>query len=181
MTIGVTMRKMFAVAAAVAGLGLVAATALPAVADDTTTTFTITGGDLTINAPDSSNLGSVVSGVSSVSGQMGAVTVTDERGVLNGSWSASVSSTDFTTGGATAPETIPDINVTYSPGLATSTTGTGTFTPGPGGIINVPRVAFTGTELVGDNTATWNPTLNITIPDGKVAGTYTGTVTHSVG
>lgn len=174
------MRKPFAVAAAAIGLGLVAATALPAVADDTVVTFTITGGTLTIDAPTSANLGSVVSATTSISGPMGAVTVTDDRGLLDGTWTATAISTDFTTGGATAPETIPNINVTYSPGSGTHT-GTGTFTSGPGGIINVPRVAFTGTDLVGDNTATWNPTLDITIPDGTVVGVYTGTVTHSVG
>lgn len=175
------MRIPFVVAAAAIGLGLTAATALPALADDTTVTFTITGGTLTINAPASSNLGSVTSGAASVSAQMGAVTVTDDRGGLSSSWSASVISTDFTTGGATGPETIPDINATYSPGAATSTTGTGTFAAGPGGVINVPRVAFTGADLVGNNAATWNPTLTVTIPAGKVAGVYTGTVTHSVG
>ncbi|MEV0143714.1 MULTISPECIES: hypothetical protein [unclassified Nonomuraea] len=174
------MRKPIAVAAAAIGLGLVAVTALPAVADDTIVTFTITSGALTIDAPDSANLGSVSSGTTSISGPMGPVTVTDHRGVLNGSWTATALSTDFTTGGATPPETIPNVNVDYSPGSGTHT-GTGTFTPGPGGVINVPRVAFTGTDLVGDNTATWNPTLDITIPDGTVAGIYTGTVTHSVG
>ncbi|MET8333623.1 hypothetical protein ABZV14_06630 [Streptosporangium canum] len=175
------MRKPLLVIAAAVGFGLVAATSLPAIADDTVVTFSITTAGLTISEPGSENLGSVASGAASVSGQIGPVTVTDDRGTLNGSWNATVISTDFTTGGGTAPETIPNINVTYSPGSATATTGTGTFTPGPGGIINVPRVAFTGTELVGDNTATWNPTLTVTIPAGKVAGTYSGTVTHSVG
>jgi hypothetical protein len=33
---------------------------------------------------------------------------------------------------------------------------------------------------VGNNTTTWNPTLIVTIPSTAVAGTYTGTVTHSV-
>jgi hypothetical protein len=28
--------------------------------------------------------------------------------------------------------------------------------------------------------ATWNPTLIVDIPAGAVAGTYTGTITHSV-
>ncbi|GAB2463260.1 hypothetical protein GCM10027187_34090 [Streptosporangium sandarakinum] len=177
------MRKKFTMAAVVAGLGLATVTAPPATAasDDTIVTFTIDSGDLTINAPDSVDLGSVASDATSISGPMGPVTVTDKRGVLNGSWTATAISTDFTTGAATPPETVPNINVTYTPGAATATTGTGTFTPGPGGIINVPRVAFTGTDLVGDNSATWNPTLTITIPDGRVAGTYTGTVTHSVG
>lgn len=162
------------------GAGLIAATALPASAADTTVTFSITTAGLTISAPDSANIGSVASGATSISGQIGPVTVTDQRGTLNGSWNATVISTDFTTGGGTGPETIPNINNTYSPGPATSTTGTGTFTPGPGGIINVPRVAFTGTALTGNNSATWNPTLTVNIPSATVAGTYSGTVTHSV-
>jgi hypothetical protein len=177
------MRRPFLLAVAAAGFGLVTATALPALADTDTTivTFTITAGALTINAPDSVNLGSVASDATSISGQMGPVTVTDLRDTLNGSWTATAISTDFTTGGATSHETVPNVNVSYSPGPATSTTGTGTFTPGPGGIINVPRVAFTGTDLIGNNSATWNPTLTINIPAATVAGTYTGTVTHSVG
>ncbi|WP_031171622.1 hypothetical protein [Streptosporangium roseum] len=175
------MRKPLLAIAVTVGLGLAAATALPALAVDTVVTFSIETAGLTISAPGSASLGSVNSGAASVSGQIGPVTVTDDRGTLNGSWNATVISTDFTTGGGTGPETIPNINVTYSPGQATATTGTGTFTPGPGGIVNVPRVAFAGTELVGNDTVTWNPTLTVTIPDGKVAGTYSGTVTHSVG
>ncbi|MGV9534333.1 hypothetical protein ACWDR9_11885 [Streptosporangium sandarakinum] len=177
------MRKKFTTAAVVAGLGLAAAIAPPATAasDDTIVTFTIDSGDLTIDAPDAVDLGTVASDATSVSGPIGPVTVTDKRGVLNGSWTATAISTDFTTGAATPPETIPNINVVYTPGSQNDHTGTGTFTLGPGGIINVPRVAFTGTDLVGNNSATWNPSLTITIPDGKVAGIYTGTVTHSVG
>ncbi|MET9065219.1 hypothetical protein ACWDR1_08395 [Streptosporangium sandarakinum] len=177
------MRKKFTMAAVAAGLGLAAATAPPATAasDETIVTFTIESGDLTIDAPDAVDLGSVPSDATSISGPIGPVTVTDKRGVLNGSWTATAISTDFTTGAATPPETIPNINVTYTPGPEDSHTGTGTFTPGPGGIINVPRVVFTGTDLVGDNSVTWKPSLTITIPAGKVAGVYTGTVTHSVG
>lgn len=170
-------RPLFVLAA---GAALVAATALPASAADTTVTFSITAGALTIAAPASASLGSVATGTASISGQIGPVTVTDDRGTLNGSWTASVISTDFTTGGGTPAETIPNINNSYSPGPATSTTGTGTFTPGPGGIVNVPQVAFTGTALTGNNSVTWNPTLTVTIPAAAVAGTYTGTVTHSV-
>jgi hypothetical protein len=172
------MHKSFYVP--ITAAGLVAATALPASAADTTVTFAITTAGLTISAPGSVDIGSVASGSPSISGQIGPVTVTDLRGTLNGSWTATVSGTDFTTGGGTPSETISNINVSYSPGSATSTTGTGTFTPGPGGIINVPRVAFTGTALTGNNSATWNPTLTVNIPAATVAGTYSGTVTHSV-
>ncbi|MEU0480737.1 hypothetical protein ABZ260_16305 [Streptosporangium sp. NPDC006013] len=175
------MRKPLLAIAAAVGLSLVAATALPALAVDTIVTFSITSAGLTISAPSTANLGSVASGATSISGEIGPVTVTDDRATLNGSWSASAISTDFTTGAGTGPETIGNINVTYSPGAATATTGQGTFTPGPGGIINVPRVAFTGTALTGDNSATWNPTLTVTIPATAVGGTYSGTVTHSVG
>src|SRR3569833_1273396 len=172
------MRKtLCALAGAV---GLVAATALPASAADTTVTFAITTAGLTISAPGSVNIGSVASGSASFAGQIGPVTVTDLRGTLNGSWTATVSGTDFTTGTGTGPETIPVINVSYAPGSATGTTGTGTFAPGSGGIINEPQTAFTGTALTGNNTATWNPTLTVSIPAATVAGTYTGTVTHSV-
>jgi hypothetical protein len=33
---------------------------------------------------------------------------------------------------------------------------------------------------VGDNTASWNPTVAINVPASAVGGTYTGTLTHSV-
>jgi hypothetical protein len=172
------MRRPFIAIAAAAGL--VAAAALPASAADTTVTFSITTAGLTISAPGSASLGSVASGATSISGQIGPVTVTDLRGALNATWTATVTGTDFTTGGGTPAETIPVINVSYSPGPATSTTGTATFTPGAGGIINVPRTAFTATAITGNNTATWNPTLTVTIPSAAVSGTYTGTVTHEV-
>jgi hypothetical protein len=172
------MRRPIFVAAA--GIGLLVATAVPASAADTTVTFSITSAGLTITAPGSVSIGSVGAGATSISGQIGPVTVTDARAALNASWTATVTGTDFTTGGGTPAETIGNINVSYSPGSATSTTGTATFTPGAGGIINVPRTAFTATAITGDNSATWNPTLTVTIPAAAVAGTYSGTVTHSV-
>jgi hypothetical protein len=72
-------------------------------------------------------------------------------------------------------------------GLATATTGNGTFTPGQAAsaaadalssVTTLP--AFTHSGGTGDNTGTWNPTLNINPPLDSVAGSYTGTVTHSV-
>ena len=171
------MHRPFIVLATAVGVAV--ATTLPASAADTTVTFAITTAGLTISAPGSVSIGSVASGSTSISGPIGPVTVTDLRGTLNGSWTATVTGTDFTTGAGTPAETIPNINDSYSPGDGTHT-GDGTFTPGPGGIINVPRVAYTGTGLTGNNTATWNPTLTVTIPPAAVAGTYTGTVTHSV-
>ncbi|MEV6814733.1 hypothetical protein [Micromonospora sp. NPDC051296] len=178
------MRKRF-LAAALAGVAASAALAAPAHAEDTTVTLTVdaTGG-LSITVPASANIGHGVEG-SSVSGLLGPVTVLDQRSSITPNWTASVISTDFSTGGGTSGETIPNINVSYWSGPATATAGTGTFTPGqptPGDqqIINVPRTAFSKTGGTGNNFATWNPTLVVNIPPATVRGTYTGTVTHSV-
>jgi hypothetical protein len=82
------------------------ALALPAAADTTTTTFTLSGGALSISVPASKNLGSAATGASSLSSQLGTVTVTDDRGALAGCWTATVASTDFTTGGSWPPSAL---------------------------------------------------------------------------
>ena len=163
----------------------VAALALPAAADTTTTTFTLAGGALSISVPASRNLGSAATGASTLSAQLGTVTVTDSRGALLGSWTATVSSTDFTTGGGTANETIAKSSVTYWSGPATSTSGTAVRAPGQATSadaqdLSTTRTAFSATGVVGNNTTAWSPTLTVNIPSAAVASTYSGTVTHSV-
>ncbi|MEV4825764.1 hypothetical protein [Micromonospora sp. NPDC049274] len=171
-------------------VGIAAALALagPAVADttgDTIVTLTVdAAGGLSITVPATANIGHGVEG-SSISGQLGPVTVLDQRGSLTPNWTATVVSTDFTTGGGTSGETIPSINVLYWSGPATATAGGGTFTPGQPTsaqqvIINVPRTAMSHSGGTGNNFATWNPTLVVNVPIGTVQGVYTGTVTHSV-
>jgi hypothetical protein len=155
-----------------------------ATSGDTTVTFTVTAGALSITVPASVDLGSGPPG-GTITGNMGPVTVTDQRGALTAAWTATVSSTDFTTGGGTPAETISKSNVSYWSGPATATTGVGVFTPGQltallAQSLSVPRTAFTLTLGVGNNSATWNPSLIVNVPAGAVAGTYTGTVTHSV-
>ncbi|MFI7023051.1 hypothetical protein [Micromonospora sp. NPDC049900] len=178
------MRKRF-LAAALAGVAASTAFAAPALAEDTIVTLTVdAAGGLSITVPATANIGHGVEG-SSVSGLLGPVTVLDQRGSLTPNWTASVISTDFTTGGGSSGETIPNINVSYWSGPATATAGSGTFTPGQPNagaaqIINVPRAAFTKTGGTGNNFATWNPTLVVNIPPGTVQGSYRGTVTHSV-
>ncbi|MFI6822026.1 hypothetical protein ACIBJE_13885 [Micromonospora sp. NPDC050187] len=172
-------------AAGLAGATLAIGLASPALAEDTIVTLTVAAEDgLAITVPATANIGAGNPG-DTVSGQIGPVTVADQRAALNASWNATVIATDFTTGGGTPAETIPNINVLYWSGGATATTGNGTFTPGQPGpgdaqIINVPRTAFSLTGGNGDNSATWNPTLVVNIPGTAVAGVYTGTVTHTV-
>lgn len=169
-----------------AAAGLALLTAVPADAATTTVTFTLTGGALTITAPATANLGSAAVGTATLSGSLGAVTVTDARGALLGTWTASVISTDFTTGGGTPNETVPATAVNYA-SLVATTTGTATFTPGQATLAaaaplntTTPLTAYSASAIIGNNTASWNPTLVVNIPAAAVAGVYTGTVTHSV-
>jgi hypothetical protein len=141
-------------------------------------TFAVTTGALSMTAPVASNLGSGAPGTSIVSA-LGAVTVTDDRALLSAAWTATAASTDFTTGTATTPETIPATDVGYSPGTIT-TTGTITATPTAITLSGTAQPVVTGTAGVGDNTASWNPTLTVSVPASAVGGAYTGTLTESV-
>jgi hypothetical protein len=163
----------------------VLAFALPARAADTTTTFSLAAGALSISAPASRDLGTGSTGGGTVSAQLGTVTVTDNRGALVGTWTASVSSTDFTTGGATANETIAKGQVTYWSGTTTASSGVAVFAPGQAIAANaqalsISRTAFSAAAIVGNNSASWNPTVTVNVPAAAVAGNYTGTITHSV-
>jgi hypothetical protein len=158
---------------------------LPASAAGTITTFILAVGSLSISAPASSGLGTGSTGGGTLSAQLGTVTVTDTRGALLGAWTASVSSTDFTTGGATANETVAKGQVTYWSGIATASAGTAVFAPGQALAANaqdvsISRTAFSATLIVGNNSASWNPTVTVNVPAAAVAGTYSGTITHSV-
>ena len=179
------MRKpLLTLTAAAAGVLALAAPAAAAPSGDTIVTFTISTANLDISVPPSVNLGAVFAG-STVTGQLGNVTVTDSRSALTSTWTATVSATAFTTGGGTAEETILPNLVEYWSGPAVATTGTGTFVPGQNTsadavTLNVPRVAFSKTSGSGNNTATWNPSIRITVPGSAVGGTYSGVITHSV-
>lgn len=174
---------------AFAGVTTALATIVPqaayaATTGDTTVTFTISAGTLDITVPASVSLGSGSPG-GSITGQMGAVEVTDLRAALTATWTTTVSSTDFVTGGGTPAETISNAAVSYWSGPFTATTGNAVPTPGQptaaqAQALSVPRTAFSLTGGVGNNTATWNPSLIVAVPAAGVAGLYTGTVTHSV-
>jgi hypothetical protein len=177
----------------VGAAGLAMMVALPAhaaicaasAACPTTMTVTVTAGALTITVPDGPvSIGSAAPGAQA-SGQLTPVTVNDLRATLSTSWIASVSSGNLTTGLSSGPETIPNTAILYWSGLATATTGTGTFTEGQANAgaaqtMDASRTAYSMTAGTGNTTATWNPTLVVNIPAGVVAGTYTGTVNHSV-
>jgi len=182
------MRKVIVtpVLAGVLALGAVAVAPIAAQAGTgpTPTTFKVNGGALNISTPDSANLGTAAIGAANVSGSLGTVTVTDQRASLSlASWTASATSSAFTTGQASPNETIPATDVGYNPGVQTNQTGIGVFAPGVLTAltnISTPQTAYTAVAEVGATSVSWNPTITVTLPSSVVAGTYNGTITHSV-
>jgi hypothetical protein len=159
---------------------LTVAVAAPAYADPTTATITVVGGALGITVPvNAGSLGSrantVLGGV--ISGPLGQVQVNDARSAAAGSgWVVSAISTAFTPPSGPA---IAASAVGYTAGTITQV-GTATYTANdPAALTGVVPVV-TATGITGDNSATWNPTINVTLPGGLAAGTYTATITHSV-
>ena len=171
----------FTVAAAV-----VVSPANAATSGTTTTTFTVaaSGTGLAITVPATAVLGTGNPG-GTITALLGAVQVTDSRAVNPAAWTASVTSSDFTIPSTT--NTIPATLVDYWSGPTTATVGSGTFTPGqPNSGSRAPLnnstllTAMALTGGAGSNSATWDPTLVVNVPAAAVAGTYSGTVTHSV-
>src|SRR5580692_10603065 len=197
-----TAFSILAVTAA-AGIALtpVAASAGPAVlayssssnASDpnTTVTFTVTVGALSLTAPDTVNLGAGAPGTT-ITGVLGggaagpSVVVTDDRALLTASWIATASASSWTTGAATPAEVIPVTDVGYTVGPITTTgTITATATNRPAGtaagdLSGAAQAVVTGTAGVGDNTAGWDPAISVAVPASAVGGIYTGTLTQSV-
>ena len=166
------------------GLAMLAGFTPSAGAADTTATFTVTAGALSILPPAAAALGAAAPGATATPVAFGPVVVTDLRAALNGAWTATVSSGDFTTTGEGAP-TVGKANVSYWSGPSIAPTGTATRTAGQAAAENAvtlaaTRTAFTASGVTGVGTTTWNPTVSVAIPGSAVAGAYTGTITHSV-
>ena len=140
-------------------------------------------GFLSISVPSAATLPAAAPG-GATTGQLGRVTVTDNRALGSASWTATVTGTAFTAGPGGA-EKIPAGQVTYWSGPATASSGGGTFTPGQptaakAQTLSSSRVAFSLTGGSGVSSASWNPTLSVTVMPSVAAGTYTATITHSV-
>ncbi len=143
----------------------------------TPATFTLTAGALSISAPTAGvSLGSQVASTTSstISGSLGVVTVTDQRGGTT-TWTASAISTAFTPPAGPAD---PASNVSYGSGTITvSATVVAT---------EVDETNLTGLSTVvtgastGISTASWNPTISVVVPANYAPGVYSATVTHSV-
>ena len=156
----------------------VAACLLCTAADASTpVSFTLTAGALSISAPTVGvSLGSQVASASSteMTGSLGVVTVTDQRGGTT-TWTASVISTAFT---PTAGPADPASNVSYAAGTITASptvTATAVAASDLTGVTPVVTGASTGIS-----SASWNPVLSVLVPGDFAPGVYVATVTHSV-
>jgi hypothetical protein len=160
---------------ATASSAIALAGALPASADTTTTTFSLTGGDLTLSVGANAALTNEASDVaaSTITGTLGAVSVTDARGGTAG-WVASAASTTFTGAGLSVSD-----DVAYTNGTV-ATTGTSSVAGVTAASITSSAPVATATGVSGNNTATWDPTLDVSMPAGALVGAYTGTVTTSL-
>jgi hypothetical protein len=176
MTSNLTRALLLAGAAGVLTLSL----AGPACAGETSATVTVTGGALSMTVPVSAgNLGTRENTVSggTISGQLGEVQVSDARAAAAGSgWVVTVISTAFT---PPSGPTIGAAEVGYTAGAITKV-GTATFTANnPANLTGVVS-AVTATGITGDDSATWDPTINVFVDGGMAAGVYSGTITQSV-
>lgn len=168
----------------VAVAGVTAITTLgpvqPAAAGETDATLAITGGVLAITVPvDAGSLGTRSNTVEggTISGPLGQVQVNDARSAAAGSgWVVSVISTAFTPPSGPA---IPASAVGYTAGSIVKI-GTATYTANDPTNLTGVVPAVTATGITGDNSATWNPTINIAIPGGMAANVYAATITHSL-
>lgn len=183
------IRKLLA--GALTGLALAGGAVAMPHASATDAYFTITGTGLAISDPAPAggrNLGDVASGSLALTGTLGNVSVTDGRAapLALAVWTATVTATGFVRDGAAATpaanEQVTTTNIAYTAGTASSSAG-GVFTGGVVASMAAPsgsRVAGAFVGIGGNNSATWNPTLAFTLLSSQVAGTYRGTVTHSV-
>jgi hypothetical protein len=172
------MRKFVLVGGTVAALAVAVVSSSPAAhASVTPVTFTLTAGALSINAPVGPvSLGSqgALTSSSTISGSLGVVTVTDQRGGVT-TWTASVISTAFT---PTAGPADPASNISYAPGAMTESatvTATGTDVSDLTGVTPIVTGASTGIS-----SAAWNPTISVVVPADYAPGTYGASITHSV-
>ncbi len=179
--------RTIGIAGMLAGLVAVASlTAAPsAQAVDTDATFQITSsGSLGITLPASTvDLGSVTAGSVSFTPSLGTVTVTDSRAAIVAAWTATATGTHFDLQdvGAdpanVANHRVANTAITYT-AVPSVGSGIGVATPTVGTLASgLATVVFAGS---GSNTVSWNPTLGFTLLATQSAGTYAGTITHSV-
>ena len=190
------------------GATVVAPNAGAATTGSTTATFTVSNGALAIVVPSGSvalsTSTNTISGGYTISGLLGATTVTDNRNSTAG-WTAHANSSDFIgTNALSTADTIAASAVNMkvlatnisaqSIGATSITQGVGTqlFVPtagvqgtgsGNGGSIGSTTAniaTLVGSTLIANNSVTYNPTITVQVPPNTPNDAYTGTITQTV-
>lgn len=192
------MRKLVAGMLAAASLLVVP---VAATASDTSVSFTVAanGAGLSIAQSTSSATlddGGAALGFSltdgTVSGSLPATTVTDERGELGGAWTVTVSGSDFAND-ADAGVTVAAASGRAYLDAADLTTLTGSLGAALQGMVltgaeltagtsdlGTAYTMIAGTTTLGNGSITYTPAMDVAVPGGTPAGTYTATVTQTV-
>lgn len=150
----------------------------------TTTLYaTINAGSLSLSTSSIATLSAttVSESAGSATGNMGTITITDNRGSGAG-WSVIATSTDFSCCSGT--HTIAVTNLTINPNNSTLTGVNGASTTGVTAGSSHTFTSTTDSATIVSASAnkgmgqyTINPAVTLTIPVGVYAGTYTATVT----
>jgi hypothetical protein len=136
-------------------------------------------GALSINVPVLGNLGSLASPdtVTATTAQLDTVTVTDtRRATLVRGWTAYAISTDLLSG----TDSLTASTIGYSAGTPTIVSGTAGVTEHTRTSLLTTISVNSANTTTGSHVVSWRPTITITLKDQQVAGTYVGTMTHSV-
>ena len=185
------MRKVTRISVALGtSAAMLSLAAIPASADeaevsgtaDYTATIEVAGGGIGIAVGPAVEAGEFIPGKQALVSVPG-VAVTDDRATVGG-WTVSASLSDF----ASEVEhslPIPAAGATYQVEQDTiSRTGAGTSTltadEATFGAENELATVLTVSGIRGVNTAAWNATVRVTVPQDALAGSYVATLTHSV-
>jgi len=188
---GTDMRIRTPLLVTAAAATMLAGAALPAMAGTavtpepatTTTTFNLTGGGpLDVTVADTANWSDTTAKIAPqvITGSLGNVTVSDLRGTPAG-WTVTATSDEFT---GTSLSKSSDVQYDARGTTPSGTVSTGTPVPKTT-IMTTPTASLDPVTVVratanGDNSVTWSPNLDVTMPTSALPGLYTGHVATSV-
>ena len=133
-------------------------------------------GALLISVPESMGTRELNAG-ETLTIEMGAVAVTDTRGITTGaSWSVSTTSEGVRD---SSGNVLGGQHFSYSM-RALDKTGGLILTPHTLNSMSSLSVILNATSGLGSNTATWIPIITVAVPADQAGGTYSGTIVHSV-
>ncbi|MDX6198257.1 MAG: hypothetical protein QOJ79_1408 [Actinomycetota bacterium] len=182
------MRARLILTAGIAAAAVVGSVFAASPASAQGVTFTLTGGVISIAETSTAAALTPAAGLAgqtgtTVAGALGSTTVTDNRAGVLGWQSKITGTTAFSNGTFTIPVTAATAFVpgtVSTSGVVAATQGTYLSAATGLALTGSAQTLVTATAVVGNNTATFNPSLSIAVPGGATAGDYVGAVTQTV-